>query len=361
MSYIWRTSVVTSSSLLLTLALTACGGGGGGGGGSSPGAAPVAVTPAPGPAPAPAPAASSVVQDPPPAPAPPASAASQPSPGSDVACAPGDAPSTRSAAFSFVNVVRSVLGLSQLVRLPAFDGTAQAHAQYVVANDGTGVAESPGLPCFSGADLVQRLAGAGIVAAELPGVRARGEIVVGFIAPTGSELQPWDIVNNTLHNLYGRMFLLDPRAEQVGLGFSARPGGLQRAMVLDTAALPGAAAPTEVWAVWPRDGTTGLPARMSPSNMKPLDAGITEGYPVSVHATASVQVSRFVITNASDGTPVAATVLTHANDRNGFLTEGEAAVVPIAPLAAGTTYRVELDGSAGATPLHLSWSFTTAP
>ena len=37
------------------------------------------------------------------------------------------------------------------------------------------------------------------------------------------------------------------------------------------------------------------------------------------------------------------------------------AAVPNAPLAAGTTYRVELDATVGATPLHLSWAFTTAP
>lgn len=356
MSHSRRPPVVATSTLLLTLALTACGGGGGGGG-SSTGAAPAAATPAP----APAPAASSVAQDPPPAPAPaPAPAASEPPAAGSVACAPGDAPATRSAAFSFVNMVRSVLGLRPLVRLAAFDGTAQAHAQYVVANGSSGAEESPGLPCFSGTDLAQRFAGAGVVSATLPGGRARGEIVVGYVTP-GTELQPWDLVNNTLHNLYSRMFLLDPRAEQVGLGFSARLDGPQRAMVLDAAALPGAVEPAEVWAVWPRDGTTGLPARMPTSNIKPLDASLTEGYPASLHATAPVQVSRFVISNASDGQPVAATVLTQANDRNGFLTEGEAAVVPHAPLAAATTYRVELDGSAGATPLHLSWSFTTAP
>jgi hypothetical protein len=351
MSHI-RRPLVTSSALLLTWVLTACGGGGGG----SSGAAPVPASPQP--------SASSVTVDPPPAtPAPPASGVTDPPPpGSSVVCSPGDAPSTRSAAFSYVNVVRSVLGLRQLTRLPAFDGTAQAHAQYVVANDSPGLQETTGLPCFTGIDLAQRLAGAGIVAVELPGARSRSEMVFAYTTPADVEIQPWDLVNNTLNNLYGRVFLLDPRAEQVGLGFSAKPGGLQRAMVLDTALLSATAEATaETWVVWPRDGTAGLPARMAPSNMKPLDDGITEGYPVSLHATAPVQLSRFAMTTAADGAPVAATLLTSANDRNGILTQGEAALVPVAPLAANTTYRVELEGSAGTTPLHLSWSFTTAP
>lgn len=346
--------VVTSSALLLTLVLTACGGGGGGG---SSGATPVAASPQP------APSASAVTVDPPPAtPAPPASGVTDPPPGSSVACSPGDAPSVRSAAFSLVNVVRSVLGLRQLARLPAFDATAQAHAQYVVANDSASMQETMGLPCFTGIDLAQRLAGAGIAAVDLPGARARSEIVITYTTPADAEVQPWDLVNNTLNNLYGRVFLLDPRAEQLGLGFSAKPGGLQRAMVLDTALLSGTAdTATETWVVWPRDGTTGLPARMAPSNMKPLDAGIIEGYPASLHATVPVQLSRFVMTTAADGAPVAATLLINANDRNGVLSQGEAALVPVAPLAAHTTYRVELEGSAGTTPLHLSWLFTTAP
>lgn len=335
MSYIRRLPVVTS--LLLASVLTACGGGGGGSSGA-------AATPA-------APAASTVTN---PVPAPP-----DPAPG--VACAPGDAPLVRAAVFSLVNVVRSATGLPQFARLPAFDSTAQAHAQYMVANGSAGVDETQGLPCFTGADLPQRLAGAGLVTTDQPGARARSEIVFAYATPAGTEAQPWDLVNDTLHNLYGRMFLLDPRIQQMGLGFSAKPASQQRAMVFDTALMPdGVPADAAAWVVWPRSGATDLPVQMRASNFKPLDASFTEGYPVSLHAVSPVQVSRFVMTNAADGAVIAATVVTGANDRHGFLTLGEAALVPHAPLAAGSTYRVELDATVGATPLHLSWSFTTA-
>lgn len=370
MSSKYRLSALFSFVLVLPMALTACGGGGGGGGGvASSGTAGVN----------PAPAASAVTPTTPPDPA--ASAVANPGPGDtapvtpvvpvtptdpvpggSVACAPGDAPATRTAAFSLVNIVRMALGLPQMARLPAFDSTAQAHAQYLVANDGSGIDETPGLPCYTGADLLQRLAGAGIATAELTGARPRSEIVIAYTTPAGAELQPWDLVNGTLDNLYGRMFLLDPRSQQLGLGFSAKPGGAQRALVFDTALLPGTANPASTpWVVWPRDGTTGLPVRMRASNMKPLDASITEGYPVSLHAVAAVQVSRFVLTNATSGTPVTATLVNSGNDRNGFMTPGEAALVPHAPLAAGTTYRAELDAVVGGTPVHLVWSFTTAP
>ena len=38
--------------------------------------------------------------------------------------------------------------------------------------------------------------------------------------------------------------------------------------------------------------------------MKPLAADITEGYPITLHAAAAVQVNRFVLSTATDGLPV---------------------------------------------------------
>jgi hypothetical protein len=278
-----------------------------------------------------------------------------------VTCAPGDAPQVRATTFTLINLTRTTLGLPQLARLPAFDGTAQAHAQYVVANNSPALEETPGLPCFTGVDLAQRLAGAGIVVPDSPGVRARAEIVIGYLTTGSVEPQPWEYVSDALNSLYSRMFLLDPRVQNLGLGFSIEPAGQSRAMVLDTALLPGAVFDSSIWTIWPRDGATALPTRMRASNMKPLAADITEGYPITLHAAAAVQVNRFVLSTATDGLPVLATVVTGANDRNRFLSGSEAALVPHAPLMAGTTYRVEFEGSAGTAPLRLVWSFTTAP
>ena len=67
-----------------------------------------------------------------------------PSPGGAVTCAPGDAPQVRATTFTLINLTRTTLGLPQLARLPAFDGTAQAHAQYVVANNSPALGRDPG-------------------------------------------------------------------------------------------------------------------------------------------------------------------------------------------------------------------------
>lgn len=327
--------------LLVASVLAACGGGGGGGSTSSA-ASPAPTTPA-------ASSADAVT--------PPADAASAVT----VACMPGDGPETRSAAFTLVNLTRLALGLSQPPRLAALDTTAQAHAQYVVANGSTAMEEVTGRPCFTGADLTQRLAGVGIGAAEAPGRRGRSEVILAFEATGGAELRPWDYVNDLVNSLYGRVVLLDPHMQQLGIGFSAEPGGTRRALVLDTALLPGAPATgSDSWVIWPRDGATGLPTRMRATNIKPLEGTVTEGYPITVHAAAALQVFRFTLSTATDGLFVDATVMTAANDRNGFLAGGEAALLPRAPLAAGTTYRVELDGSVGTTAVHQVWSFTTA-
>jgi len=335
--------------LLSALALTACGGGGGGGGASPAGGSSVVATPAPTPTTPAASAASGA--DPV---VPPADAASSGS----VACTAGDAPQARAAAFSLINVTREALGLPALTRASAVDAVAQAHAQYAVANGTTGSDEVQGKPCYTGATLAQRLAGAGVVDVEAPGRRSRSEFLLSYTV-AGADAQPWDYVTDTLSALYGRMALLDPRLQQVGVGFSSVSG--QRAMVLDTALQSGAVnAGSDTWVVWPRDGASGLATRLRTADLRPL-AQVTEGYPVTLHAAAAVQVSRFVLSTASDGAAVAAAVVTRANDRNGFLAEGEAALLPLAALKPGTAYRAEFDGSVGSTPVHLAWSFTTAP
>ena len=266
----------------------------------------------------------------------------------------------RSSLFSLVNVVRTALGLRGFSRLPGLDATAQAHAQYVAANGGGGSDESPALPCYTGLDFAQRLSGAGVFTVSTPGMRERSESVLAYFTPAGAELEPFDLINDWLHNVYGRALLLDPGAEQIGLGFSAQPNSRQRALVLDTALVRGmVGAGVDTYVVWPRNGAAGLPKAMPVSNLKPLEAGVVEGYPVTVHAGSAVQVNRFVLINTGDGNVVATTLVTAATDRNRLLSQGEAALVPRAPLAASTTYRVELEGMAGTQPLNLVWSFTT--
>lgn len=338
--------------LATTLSLAACGGGGGGGGGgatSGPAATPVLTSP-------PSPGAAA---PPPPAPAPaPPTDTGAPAP----TCAAGDAPLMRASVFALINVVRSALQLPEYVAMSGIGSAAQSHAQYAAANGNTGPDEQPALPCYTGATLQQRLANAGVEPVQLPGTRPHAESVLTYATPSGLEVQAWDVVNDALNNLYGRLLMLAPPAQQAGVGFSVQPGGQQRALVVDTALLASAAtAADSLWVVWPRDGATGLPARMHPSNLKPLDAALNEGYPASLHAMAPVQVSRFVMSEAASGTPVAATVITNATDRNAVLSRGEAAVVPHAPLAAGTQYRVELDALVGTQAVHHAWTFTTAP
>jgi hypothetical protein len=338
--------------LATTLSLVACGGGGGGGGaGSGPAAAAPAASTVMTPPPSPGPAA-------PPPPAPPPADTGTPG----LTCAPGDAPLMRATLFALMNVVRNALQLPEYTAMPGMSAAAQAHAQYAIANASTGPDEQPSLPCYTGATLQQRLSDAGVQPLQLPGVRPHSESVLSYATPSGVDVQAMDVINDALNNLYGRLLMLAPHPQQAGVGFSVQPGGQQRALVVDTALLPSAATASEaLWVVWPRDGATGLPPRMHPSNLKPLDAALSEGYPASLHAVAPVQVSRFVMAEAATDAPVAATVITSATDRNSVLGRGEAALVPHAPLASATQYRVELDAVVGAQAVHHAWTFTTAP
>ncbi|WP_394510194.1 hypothetical protein [Roseateles sp. DXS20W] len=356
---------------LLALALTACGGGGGGGtpAGSAPLAtAPVVTTPAtPAPAPTPTPTPSPTPATPePPLTVPATPASGVPSdaatpPVSTVTCTSGDVLLAAPAVLALVNLARVSAGVPQFERLPALEGTAQAHARYVAFNEAGGTDEVAGQPCFSGSTVDQRLAAAGVSPVLQGGVRAHGESVLGFDTIAGQSYFPaTELVEHALDNLYGRMLLLNPVAQHVGIGASLQ--SRRGVLVLDTARIAASTpAAADGFAVWPRDTSSGVPVRMPASSMKPLEAGLSEGYPITLHAMSVVQVSRFVITRASDGTPVAATVITSASDRNRFIADNEAGLVPNAPLAAGTQYRVELDATIGSTAVHRTWMFTTAP
>ncbi|MCE4556053.1 CAP domain-containing protein [Roseateles cellulosilyticus] len=345
MFLIRRQPGVSFCALLMTLLLTACGGGSGG----------AAVGTAPPPT---EPAASGVVAPP----STPSSGVPEPTPDPTTGCTGDDASSVRTNVFLLLNLVRTTVGLSPFVRDTALDTAAQAHARYSATNNHAGQDEQPDRPCFTGATLAERLAGAGVTVPDQANVRVRSEVMLGYDVPANAELPPWDAVNYMLHSLYGRVFLLDARMRDLGVGGSGLPGSAKRTLVLDAALLADTPpTPAATYAFWPRDGATSLPAQMQRSDMKPLEAGVVEGYPASIHAAAPVQVSRFVMTRATDGGAVDATLITAANDRNGVLDSGEAALVPNAPLAAGTTYRVELDATLADQPLHLAWSFTTAP
>ncbi len=332
-------SLATASAL--TGALVACGGGGGG------------DAPAPPPAPTPAPA---------PAPTPSAPIAAQltvPTPvGYDA---------DRLAAFNRLNEIRLSAGLGMLSQSTQMDQAAQAHAQWMVANDSFTHEEVAGTVGFTGVNWAQRDEAFGYVPVEGDEL-----IASGTHGAAGVDL----LVNGVYH----RAGILAFEPVDVGIGWT---GGItahvSMPLVLDitrpgTDAIRGlgqSAQPSiDGVAIWPLDGARDVPVRLGLEipNPMPTDDVSSLGTPASVTVEEGKTITSisFVITNGANGEVVPAQLLTNRNDPNLLVPESFMALIPLTALAPSTTYTVAFSGSAldrlvGTSGLiNRTWSFTTA-
>jgi hypothetical protein len=84
------------------------------------------------------------------------------------------------------------------------------------------------------------------------------------------------------------------------------------------------------------------------------------GYPISIHANLdkTVVVQSFTVRPHGAAADLATRLLVKGRDPNTTMSS-VAAIVPIAPLAANTTYDVSFSGTVSGTAVSKTWSFTT--
>jgi uncharacterized protein YkwD len=320
----------------LTVALVACGGGGGG----------AAPEPAPAPAPSPTPSAPIAAQLTVPTPV-----------GYDA---------DRLAAFNRLNEIRLSAGLGMLAQNTMMDQAAQAHAEWMIANDVLSHDEVGGTPGFTGENYARRDEYFGYVPVE------GGEVMAsGAHGDTG--------VDALVNMVYHRSLILAFEPVDVGIGWSgAISAHVVTPLVIDVTR-PGtdpvrglgqvAQSSIRGAACWPIDGAHDVPLLMGLEipNPVPTQDVLTLGNPVSVTVERSKTISstQFMLTNSATGAVVMTQLLTNKNDPSGLIPESYIAVVPLAPLAASTTYRVDFAGSTVEFPTGAvesvirAWSFTT--
>ncbi len=321
-------------------ALVACGGGGD------------APAPAPPPAPTPAPV---------PAPNPTAPIAAQltvPTPvGYDA---------DRLAAFNRLNEIRLSAGLGMLAQNTAMDQAAQAHAEWMIANDSFSHFEVAGTPGFTGENWARRDEAFGYVPVE------GGEVM--FAGASGM-----NGVTALVNMAYHRAAMLAFEPVDVGVGWSGqRVTGFSEPLVIDitrpgTDAVRGlgqsAQSSIHGACVWPIDGALGVPLALGNEIPNPVPAQdvMTLGTPVSitVDELRTISATQFTLTNTATGVLVATQLLTNKNDPNFLIPESFVAVIPIAPLSPNTTYQAVFSGSTVQFPsgavesVERTWSFTT--
>ena len=330
-----------ASASALTGVLVACGGEGGG------------DAPAPPPAPTPSPA---------PAPTPSAPIAAQ-----LTVPAPVGYDADRLAAFNRLNEIRLSAGLGMLAQSTAMDQAAQAHAEWMVANDSFTHEEVVGTVDFTGVNWAERDEAFGYVPVE------GDEVMTG---PAHGAQGVDGLVNTAYH----RVGMLAFEPVDVGIGWSPLfATNVSMPLVIDmtrpgTDAIRGLgqAAQTSIdgVAVWPLNGARDVPVQLGleTPNPVPTQDVSTLGTPASITVAESKTLSgiSFVITNSSDGTVLPTRTLTNQNDPNFLIPESFIAAIPLGVLAPNTTYFVVFSGSAierstgSLEMINRTWSFTTA-
>jgi uncharacterized protein YkwD len=325
----------------LTGALVACGGGGD---------APPAPAPAPTPVPVPTPS---------------------PTPSTPIAAqltvpTPVGYDADRLAAFNRLNEIRLSAGLGMVAQNTMMDLAAQAHAEWMLANDSFLHGEVAGTPGFTGENYARRDEFFGYVPVGGGEVMAQGPASAG--------------VDSLVNAAYHRAILLAFEPDDVGIGWSGnKTSNVQTPLVIDVT-MPGTDSVRGLGqsgqpsirgtALWPIDGARNVPIRLGleTPNPVPTQDVLTLGTPVSITVDGSrtIHASQFTLTDVTTGAIVPIQLLTNKNDTNSLIPESFIAAIPLAPLSAATVYRADFSGSTVQFPsgavevVSRTWSFTTA-
>jgi uncharacterized protein YkwD len=328
----------------VSAALIACGGGGGGA--SAPESPPPAPTPKPAPAPSPSPTGPIAAQMTVPTPV-----------GYDA---------DRLAAFNRLNEIRLSAGLGMLAQSTAMDQAAQAHAEWMVANDSFTHEETAGTAGFTGESWPRR------------------DEALGYVPVGGGEVMSEPVhgaagVDSLINTVYHRAIMLAFEPVDVGIGWSAgAASSVSMPLVLDLTkpsndATRGYGQAAQSWthgaAVWPIDGARDVPLRLGLESPNPAPGHTvsTLGTPISITVDDSraISANQFVLVDGMTGAAVPTQMLTNQNDSNFLVPESFIALIPLSALSPNTTYQVTFSGSTVQFPSGVveafvrSWSFAT--
>lgn len=254
--------------------------------------------------------------------------------------------------LNWLNFRRQQAGLPALKRNSTIDRAAGAHANYQQANNIVSHVETAGLPGFTGADSLQRLTAAGLV------LNSSGHTDAEVIAATdGSD--GFSAAEGLMAAIYHRFVILQPVFNEAGAGTATRAGGYTWLNVNLILNQPGSTDSAQL-IVWPFSQQKNVRANFfsDQESPDPILQSDEVGYPVSVHAgmSADLQVNSFTI-RPSGGAALATRLLDRRSDPE--TPASAAAIIPLAPLRAATSYDVEFIGVVDGVAVNRRWSFVT--
>lgn len=254
--------------------------------------------------------------------------------------------------FNWINYRRNQMGVTQLARNSLIDAAAQNHSAYLNANNIVAHDEISGKPGFTGATLRERLSKAGYAIPSL-----QGEVIAGAANTSGFYL-----AEELITAIYHRFVIFEPLFKEGGAGAVVNNSGYAY-FTTDFAGSTsnGGGLPAGQVITYPFSGQLKVATRFSSDNESPDPVPNQDivGYPISVHATfgAPLGVTAFSVRQRGAGSDLAVRLLKSDNDAHTPVSA--VAIIPLAPLNAGTTYDVSFIGKVSGVDVTRTWSFTT--
>lgn len=257
--------------------------------------------------------------------------------------------------FNWFNFRRQQIGLPTVAASTIISKAAQNHSDYQKANNTITHDETAGKPGFTGASLLDRLA-----AVSFPFVKdnsyAFGEVISATSSTSGASA-----AEELITAIYHRYAIFEPVFKEAGFGSATISGGYTY-FTTDFAANNGfgPGLGSGKFAVYPYANQQNVPTSFNSDSElpDPVPSRNTVGYPISVHAdiTSTVKVTSFTV-QARGGNALPVQQMTHTLDPE--TPNSAAAIIPLSPLTAGTTYDVHFVGSVDNVAADKSWSFVT--
>jgi uncharacterized protein YkwD len=256
--------------------------------------------------------------------------------------------------FNWINYRRAQAGVGVLARNSMLDRSAQAHSDYQRLNSTVTHSEDPAKSGFTGATVDARVQAAGYT---LVRDYASGEIIAATNNSSG-----FYMAEELVTAIYHRFVMFEPLFKEMGSG-AATGSDSYNYFTTNLGATRGYSAglPSHTIVTWPVNGQTGVQTTFASNFEEPDPVPDVDyvGYPISIHAnlTETVSVQSFTV-RPRGGAELARRLLVKGQDANTTMSS-VAAIVPIAPLAANTTYDVSFSGTVGGAAVSKTWSFTT--
>lgn len=279
-------------------------------------------------------------------------------PASQITALPSASGNASADGTAYINAMRKNVGLATL---PGNAGLATAsgdHATYLVDNQAYGHTETAGSPGFTGADPQTRIEAEG-------SFTMMGEVVVaGQPAAFSDSVSP---VETLFDAPFHRIVMLDDFTS-MGVGYMANANW--EAFNIDFGSTSADTLSATSLVAYPYPGEQGVPTNWFANEDPNPFASATQyemttvGYPVTIQSAFGSTLSslQFTIT-ATNGTSVPCLASTPQTTPSEL--SNAALCVPYSPLAASTTYTVQVtgtltDASNQTHPINVLWTFTTA-